>query len=110
MTSTDPIRTYVELFCQRRDVYALQTPSGRYYLKPAPVTAALVRAHLRGQLTVGWYALAIDSTVRWVCLDADQPDGLEQLQGIWRQLQDRQILSPLELSRRGGHLWVLFEP
>lgn len=109
MTSTDPISVYLESFCQRRDVYALQTSTGRYFLKQAPVTTAVVRAHLRGQLTAGWYALGTDNRVRWVCLDADQADGLEQLQGAWRQLQARGILSHLELSRRGGHLWVFFD-
>jgi hypothetical protein len=102
--------TYLDLFVHRRDVYAQQTRTGSYFLKTSPVTAAVAEAHLRGELTAGWYALDQQQTVRWVTLDADRPDGREQLQEAWKQLAERGIASQLELSRRGGHLWILFEP
>jgi hypothetical protein len=103
--------TYQELFVHRRDIYAQQTKAGAYFRKSAPVIEHVVRGHLMGNITAGWYALAEDSTVRWVCLDADRDDGLEQLQAASRVLAQRKISSQvLELSRRGGHLWVFFEP
>jgi hypothetical protein len=47
--------------------------------------------------------------LKWVCLDADSSDGIERLQDVWKTLDTQRISSILERSRRGGHLWVLFE-
>lgn len=105
-----PLETYLELFCHRRDVFAQQTRSGSYFLRHEPVTTDVVRAHLTGKLTAGWYGPAQDGTTRWIVLDADQADGLEQLQAAWQQLHDVGLPSYLESSRRGGHLWIFFEP
>lgn len=104
------IQTYVDLFCHRRDLYAQQRDNGAYFLKRQRVDEAVIRSHLNGEFTAGWYALAKDSSVRWVCLDADGEHGLEQLQQASAQLQARKKSSQLERSRRGGHLWLLFEP
>jgi hypothetical protein len=104
------LETYQELFCHRRDLYALQRPNGAYFLKQAPLTPDVVRAHLVGTITAGFYALTPDNTTRWVVLDADREDGLAQLQWSAQQLDTRGINSHFELSRRGGHLWILFEP
>lgn len=104
------LETYLELFVPRCDLYARQTDAGSYFPVREPVTADVVRAHLRGELTAGWYALAPDNTTRWAVLDADRPDGLEQLRQAWRRLDQKGLASQLELSRRGGHLWLLFEP
>lgn len=110
MTERDYIQTYLELFCHRRDVYAQQTNKGAYFPRRQPVTNQVIQAHLRGELTAGWYALAPDDTVRWLALDADRADGIDQLQQAERQLSARGIPSYLELSRRGGHLWMFCEP
>src|SRR5215213_2341863 len=104
------LATYQELFCHRRDLYALQRPNGAYFLKSAPLTPDVIRVHLLGGLTAGFYALTPDNTTRWVVLDADRADGLAQLQWSAQQLDTRGITSHLETSRRGGHLWILFEP
>jgi hypothetical protein len=88
----------------------MQTPKGSYFLKRQPVTPRVVEEHLQGTFTAGFYALAPDNTVRWVVLDADKPDGLDQLQDAWRQLDGKGISAYLELSRRGGHLWAFSEP
>src|SRR5438067_501376 len=100
------IQTYLDLFVHRRDLYAQQTRTGAYFLKPFPVSPDVVRGHLLGKLTAGWYTLGPDNTVRWVALDADRADGLERLQAAWRHLDTRGIPGHLELSRRGGHLWI----
>jgi hypothetical protein len=104
------LATYQELFVHRSDIHSRQNPNGSYYLKREPVTDDLIRSHLEGQITAGFYGLRQDGTTRWVALDADQRDGLERLQDSWHQLNARGIPSHLELSRRGGHLWILFEP
>lgn len=104
------LQTYRDVFIHRQDVYAQQTPKGGYFLKHEPITDDVIRTHLEGRVTAGLYALQPDNTVRWVVLDADRDDGLEQLQEAWKTLDDRGIPSHLEASRRGGHLWILFEP
>jgi hypothetical protein len=76
----------------------------------APLTAEVIKSHLLGRSTAGLYALTPDNALRWVALHADRDDGLEQIQQAWRQLETRGISSHLERSRRGGHLWILFEP
>jgi hypothetical protein len=102
--------TYRELFIHRQDLYAQQTPKGAYFLKRSPITDTVLRSHLQGAITAGFYALSPDNTTRWVVLDADRDDGLDQLQEAWQQLDAQGIPSQLEGSRRGGHLWILFEP
>ena len=96
MAETDTsllITAYQELFVHRLDAYALQTKSGSYFAKKAPVTRELILRHLRGELTVGLYAMAADNTVRWLALDGDQADSLEQLQDAWKRLDQTSIPS-----------------
>jgi hypothetical protein len=100
---------YRDIFVSRNDVYALQTPKGAYFTKRSPVTDEVVSSHLLGNITAGFYGLDKDSSVSWIVLDADTPDGLDRLQDAWKGLADQKISSLLEKSRRGGHLWILFE-
>lgn len=109
-TENPQLQLYQDLFVHRRDVHAQQTKTGSYFLTRSPVTDTVIRSHLQGEITAGFYALTPDHTTRWVALDADRQDGLEQLQEASKQLDQKGISSQLELSRRGGHLWVLFEP
>jgi hypothetical protein len=65
-------------------------------------------SHLQGKET-----LALSSTdelgqCRWVCVDADAPDGLDQLCLLQQALRAYGLPSLLEGSRRGGHLWLFF--
>src|SRR5579862_3970689 len=99
------VTAYRDLFIHRHDVFAQQTKDGAYFLTRQPVTDDVVRDHLQGQITAGWYSLQPDNTTRWVVLDADQEDGLARLQDAWKKLDARHISGQLELSRRGGHLW-----
>ena len=94
----------------RHDIWAQQTRSGQYILRREPVTERLIVAHLRGRVTCGWYALDSDSTCRWAAVDADSRTGLQDLQRLWAFLKAREVPSYIEGSRRGGHLWVFFEP
>jgi hypothetical protein len=101
---------YRSTFIHREDSFALQTSKGSYYRKASPVTDDVISSHLDGSISAGWYALTSDNSLKWVALDADRENGLEQLQQAWRVLDTTGISALLEGSRRGGHLWVLFEP
>ena len=45
---------------------------------------------------------------RFAVIDADTDDGLDRLWQIQEQLVTQDIISYVERSRRGGHLWVFF--
>src|SRR5205823_5207542 len=87
---------YRSAFIHREDSFALQTSKGSYYLKASPVTDDVVTSHLEGTISAGWYALASNNTLKWVALDADRPNGLEQLQQAWRVLDSQGISALLE--------------
>ena len=108
MIKDEDVRRYKELFCHRRDAYAIQTDEGAYYTVRESVSDEVVKAHLLGKLTAGWYTLDEASTVRWAALDADEEDGLIQLQEVGQALTERDWPVYLEDSRRGGHLWIFF--
>jgi hypothetical protein len=103
------IAAYKDLFVHRDDVHAHQKPDGRYFLRLAPVTDEVVKAHLEGRITAGWYVLDRGSTAKWVVLDADSADGIERLQHCFLSLDKLGVPSTLEQSRRGGHLWIFLE-
>ena len=103
------LEQYAELFCHRRDIYAVQKTDGSYFLVRQPITVDLLRRHLGGEMTCGWYALGSDNTVRWVAVDADEEGGLETLQQTWEKLDSLNLAVYLETSCRGGHLWLFVE-
>src|SRR5215208_3061675 len=54
--------TYRTLFIHRQDLYAQQTPKGAYFLKRSPITDTVLRSHLQGAITAGFYALSLENT------------------------------------------------
>jgi len=110
--------------CIRDRAYTIQSlrphpESGRHYYyrpkareggEPVELTLDTVRRHLAGELTIGIYAIN-PSTQRskWMAIDADYKQALEDLIKVQRQLKDDGIDAGLEKSRRGGHLWFFFE-
>jgi TOTE conflict system, Archaeo-Eukaryotic Primase domain len=95
-------------FLTRRQPYARQQGDGSYRWDFRRLDRLALLAHLQGKET-----LALSSTdelgqCRWVCLDADAPDGLCQLQLVQHTLSEYGLPSLLERSRRGGHLWLFF--
>jgi|GEM_PF-1967284 hypothetical protein len=110
---------YRDVFIQRDDAYARQhgTRASRdrhvqYICVRHPVTDAVLADHLTGRLTAAWYALDADGRCRWGAYDCDEdnPEGLLQLQRLARALNAWGMVTLLESSRRGGHLWVLVAP
>jgi len=112
---------YVRWFVNRR-AYTRQsdTPhpaTGRhYYYRPrkqggaAELSAWDIQRHLNGEITVGLYAInPRTQRVKWMAIDADYRRSLEDLLKLQYELSQHGIQAALEQSRRGGHLWILFE-
>ena len=92
--------------------------SGRhYYYRPRPASGAElgleledVRRHLAGEITLGLYAINPETQrVKWMGIDADYKRSLDDLLKLQYELQQDGIQAALEQSRRGGHLWIMFE-
>jgi hypothetical protein len=106
----DLVRAYAATFIPRHDLYPLQLRDGRYASIKATLHPDLIAAHLRGFITIGAYALNAENRAKWLCFDADTSDQWQQLIGLSERLLEQRVPSYLELSRRGGHLWLFFSP
>jgi hypothetical protein len=90
--------------------------SGRhYYYRPkekssdAPLclTGQTISAHLEGRITIGLYAInPSNQRCKWVAIDADYKNAMDDLIKLQYQLTMDHVDSALEMSRRGGHLWI----
>lgn len=119
----DVVKGYARLFVNRL-AYTLQSmrhhpEGGRHYYfrpkakgtgKPLSLTPAIIRRHLEGELTIGIYAIN-PSTQRskWVAIDADYDGAMEDLLKLQYSLQQDKVEAALEMSKRGGHLWIFME-
>lgn len=114
------VKDYINLFVNRR-AYTVQSirphpESGRhYYFRPkergsgAPLslTAKTIGDHLEGKITIGLYAINPSSQrCKWVAIDADYKIAMEDLLKLQYHLTQDGVESALEMSRRGGHLWI----
>jgi hypothetical protein len=106
-----------------REAYTVQStrPDSRtgrhYYFQPkdrrtggsCELNVDVVRNHLEGEITIGFYALN-PSTQRckWLAIDADHANAIDDLLRIQYRLSSEGVESALEMSRRGGHLWLFF--
>ena len=114
------VKTYIDLFLNRR-AYTLQSlrphpESGRhYYYRPkeretgAPLllTEKTAADHLEGKITIGLYAInPLNQRCKWVAIDADYAAAMDDLIKLQYQLTQDGVESALEMSRRGGHLWI----
>jgi hypothetical protein len=119
-TSNQVVKDYLNLFINRR-AYTLQSmrphpDSGRHYYfrptetgsrKPAALTRSTIRRHLEGTLTIGLYAInPTTQRSKWVAIDADYKNSLEDLLKLQYRLGEDNVQAALEMSRRGGHLWI----
>jgi hypothetical protein len=117
------VADYTRLFVNR-GAYTLQSSrphpvSGRhYYFRPKAVgaapelrlTADTIRRHLEGELTIGLYAVnPATQRSKWVAIDADYSGAMEDLLKLQYSLERDRVQAALEMSRRGGHLWVFME-
>ena len=114
------VKEYIDLFVNRR-AYTLQSirphpESGRhYYYRPkergsgAPLmlTDKTVSDHLQGKITIGLYAVnPANQRCKWVAIDADYTNAMEDLIKLQYELTQDHVESALEMSKRGGHLWI----
>ena len=105
------VAVYASLFVHCWSQYAVQQCNGSYWRVREPLTLAHVVAHLEGRWTLGTYLLDENEQCAFAVFDADHPDGLVRLAGLAMELAAQGIATILEVSRRGGHLWVhLAEP
>ncbi len=97
----------------RGNDYALQMPDGNYSRQGRLIDYDLVYRHLTGQVTIGTYVINEFGTSTFAVFDHDSPDparGLSVLLDVQAKLSQGGVVSYLERSRRGGHLWVFCEP
>lgn len=114
------VKLYTELFVNRR-AYTLQSTrphpeSGRhYYFRPKErnsggpmlLTEETVADHLEGRVTIGLYAInSLNQRCKWVAIDADYATAMDDLIKLQYQLTQDGVESALEMSKRGGHLWI----
>src|SRR6266568_6474723 len=108
MITDSLLNEYSRMFVSRRNDYAIQQGNGRYLRVGSPLTKIALRNHLDGVESLGTYVIDERGRCRFAVFDADTHDGLDVLLGVQLRLAEDGVPSYLELSRRGGHLWVLF--
>jgi hypothetical protein len=116
------VADYWRIFVNRR-AYTLQSmhphpETGRHYYfrpkekgthSPLSLTEVTIRRHLQGEITVGLYAInPANQRCKWVVIDADYKDALEDLLKLQYHLTRDNVEGALEMSKRGGHLWIFF--
>lgn len=115
--TTEMARQYFDLFANRL-AYTVQsrtpaTNGKHYYYRPKDgrrFTLQTFREHLSGQRTIGLYALnPRTQRCKWVAIDADYENALEDLLKLQWELRTVGIEAALEKSRRGAHLWIFAE-
>ena len=117
------VKDYFHLFVNRR-AYVVQSvrphqESGHHYYyrpkakgtnKPICLTEDTIRRHLEGGVTVGLYAInPTTQRCKWVAIDADYKDAMEDLLKLQFYLTQDQVSPALEMSKRGGHLWIFMQ-
>jgi hypothetical protein len=114
------VQDYWRLFVNRR-AYTLQSArphreTGRHcYFRPShkrtgvalELNEDIIRRHLQGEITIGLYAINPDNQCcKWVAIDADYKHAMEDLLKLQYRLGQDGVQPALEMSRRGGHLWI----
>ena len=114
---------YLSLFVNRR-AYTLQSDrphpgsERHYYYRPADkktgeglsLTADTIRRHLEGEITAGLYAInPATQRCKWLAIDADYQGAMEDLIKLQYYLSKDKVQPALEMSSRGGHLWIFLE-
>ncbi|GER90508.1 hypothetical protein KDW_46700 [Dictyobacter vulcani] len=108
MSIASYLPAYTDVFVGRRDDYAIQLPNGSYRRAGRPLTNANLLNHLLGRQTYGTYVMDDDGQCRFAVFDADTEDGIDRILSIHDRLAAQGIVSYVERSRRGGHLWIFF--
>jgi hypothetical protein len=92
--------------------------SGKYFFyqvrdrqkNPLSLNEEIVRKHLTGERTLGLYAIDPQTQCsKWVAIDADYEGAYRDLRTLKWELAQDGVHAAVEMSRRGAHLWILFE-
>jgi hypothetical protein len=117
------VADYLRLFVNRR-AYTLQSDrphpgsDRHYYFRPTDkktgeglsLTPDTIRRHLEGEITAGLYAINPDTQrCKWVAIDADYKGAMEDLVKLQYYLSQDKVQPALEMSSRGGHLWIFLK-
>jgi len=120
--SPELVKTYFRLFVNRR-AYTVQSmkphpESKRHYYyrpteratgEPVRLNDETLRKHLEGKVTIALYAInPATQRCKWVAIDADYKDAMEDLLTLQYHLGQDGVEAALEMSKRGGHLWIFF--
>jgi len=71
------------------------------------LTEQTIADHLEGRITIGLYAInSLNQRCKWVAIDADYATAMDDLIKLQYQLTQDRVESALEMSKRGGHLWI----
>lgn len=108
------LSSYADLFVQRWDSYARQRDHSRAYYReldkggrPRPLTPDILKAHLRGELTIGLYSVDPNGFTKWSVMDCDS--GFATLLPLRQRLRNAGIASYTERSRTGFHEWIFWQ-
>lgn len=102
------LSTYARLLINRRDRYLARNTHGGWFSSQRRPTNRLLESALRGNTALGLYATAEDGTSKWLCLDADDDAFAHKLHAAAKLLPDHTFF--IERSRRGLHVYRLFDP
>ena len=103
------VRRFALTFINQRQAHPLQLSDGSYITVKEPLRPSHIERHLKGDITLGAYALDSQSRASWLALDADTPELHGRILVTFAHLQAEGIPSFLELSRRGSHFWLFFD-
>ncbi len=103
------LAAFARQFINRASPYTLQQRDGTYRWVRQILTVEDLASHLAGDITIAISSSDASGCTRWACLDADAADGLAQLVRLREGFADLGWPSVVEASRRGGHLWFLFD-
>src|SRR2546429_4245324 len=80
---------------------------GRQGLSLTPET---LRRHVEGEITIGLYSInPATQRCKWVAIDADYKGAMEDLVKLQYYLSQDEVQAALEMSKRGGHLWIFLQ-
>src|SRR6516225_3902065 len=85
-------------FLTRRQPYARQQEDGSYRWVFQRLDRLALLAHLQGKETLALSSRDELGQCRWVCVDADTPDGLDKLRLVQQALAAQNVPSLLEQS------------
>lgn len=129
LTTAEKLRIYRSLFRGRDDVYAksYQNDTGRLQYYPSyrygwkqlppdrrtcePLTDEILKAHFRGEVSIGLFPILMDDTCCLLAIDFDKRDWKEAIQVLRRVSDSYKVAMHVEISRsgNGAHVWFFFD-